>query len=663
MRIVSISLLILMQISFINAQEVERCAMTIQAHEQMMEENEEYRLHHQEWRKKLDKFLSQQGKNPSCTNGPILIPVAIHFDNGIVPAAQETCAIDVAVDQINEMNNEIAGLDADAPLINNFLSCFGAGILGDACIEFCIGQYNHPTGYGLVDGDYAVTFGQVNFNVPSGNYTPVNADWNEYINIYVDDLPGGLLGVSNGIPGNFNGDGVLVDNCVFGTGNISCPGVSFTGASGCYTLYDEGETTAHELGHYLGLYHIWGDNSGCSGSQDMIADTPNMSSSYSGYTGCVNDFTCADLPVTCSSEDMYMNFMSYASDGCMYMFTSDQSDVMNGTAVGEGFTTVSSKCTPPPIAEFIPDTDIVLCDVDCVDFTDQSINSPDSWNWTFTVQSGDIVLDISTSTDQNPTVCVESGTSGSVEIELDVSNITGNDVEVKILNFSFGSGNTYYADMDGDSYGDPNNSMLSCQVPVGYVTDNSDCDDTDDTVYPGAFEFCDGVDNNCDGDTDEECECDGDYLTINTITEEINRAQFTIMSDAVVNTPQDILFTAGDFIEFESGFEVVSGTNFLAMIDDCAVMNADDDDGDEVFRMNEMDIESFSNSVLEEFKNSKTIDFKILDKNGVQMIAGECKPTDLTAVVRDQSLIASEIYFLVLSDQDTKSIKKILFRP
>ena len=337
-----------------HSQEFERCLNTIQSHEQRLEEDEEYRLRNEIWRKAISKIIADRNgrKNPDCSNGPIIIPVAIHYDSGIVPAGQEACAIDVAVDQINEMNNEIAGLDADAFLINNFTSCFGAGILGNACIEFCIGQYGHPSGYGLVDGDYAVTIGQVSFSVPSGNFTPVNSDWDEYINIYVDNLPGGLLGVSNGIPGNFNGDGVLVDNCVWGTGAINCPGANFTGSGSCFSTYDEGETTAHELGHYLGLFHIWGDNFSCGGSQDQIADTPNMANNYSGYLSCGSHSSCSDLPQTCSSEDMYMNFMSYAGDGCMYMFTSDQSDVMNATAVFEGFTTSSPKCLPPPVADF-----------------------------------------------------------------------------------------------------------------------------------------------------------------------------------------------------------------------------------------------------------------------------------------------------------------------
>lgn len=64
---------------------------------------------------------------------------------------------------------------------------------------------------------------------------------------------------------------------------------------------------------------------------------------------------------------------------------------------------------------------------------------------------------------------------------------------------------TWYQDNDGDMYGDPGVSIFAIFQPAGFVTDNTDCDDTDATVNPGAAEVCDGKDNDCDGDVDEGC--------------------------------------------------------------------------------------------------------------------------------------------------------------
>ena len=61
---------------------------------------------------------------------------------------------------------------------------------------------------------------------------------------------------------------------------------------------------------------------------------------------------------------------------------------------------------------------------------------------------------------------------------------------------------TWYEDTDNDGDGDPSSSVDDCTAPNGYVANSDDCDDTDDTVYDGATELCDGLDNDCDGSLD-----------------------------------------------------------------------------------------------------------------------------------------------------------------
>ena len=57
---------------------------------------------------------------------------------------------------------------------------------------------------------------------------------------------------------------------------------------------------------------------------------------------------------------------------------------------------------------------------------------------------------------------------------------------------------TYYADLDGDSYGDPGSTVTDCAAPTGHVTDATDCEDGDAAIHPGAAELCNGVDDDCD---------------------------------------------------------------------------------------------------------------------------------------------------------------------
>jgi len=134
--------------------------------------------------------------------------------------------------------------------------------------------------------------------------------WANYINIFVQPNTG-LLGYSP-LGGSGNGDGVVIDASAFGSGN-GCSGVVPEAP------YDLGRTLTHELGHYLLLDHNWG-NGGCN-SDDEVSDTPNQSEPNYGCP--------ATGTASCNSTDLYMSYMDYTNDACMYMFSGGQATRMN----------------------------------------------------------------------------------------------------------------------------------------------------------------------------------------------------------------------------------------------------------------------------------------------------------------------------------------------
>jgi hypothetical protein len=90
---------------------------------------------------------------------------------------------------------------------------------------------------------------------------------------------------------------------------------------GAATNYNGGRTATHEVGHWLNLRHIWGD---ASCGNDLVADTPTQQTSNGGCPAYPR-LTCGNT----TSGDMFMNYMDYTYDRCMYMFTTGQSTRMD----------------------------------------------------------------------------------------------------------------------------------------------------------------------------------------------------------------------------------------------------------------------------------------------------------------------------------------------
>jgi len=138
-----------------------------------------------------------------------------------------------------------------------------------------------------------------------------------YLNIWVCQLGGGLLGYAQFPGGPPETDGVVLLHSGTGTvGTAAAP-------------YDGGRTATHEVGHWLNLRHIWGDDGeGCSGS-DFVTDTPNQGGPNVGKPTFPR-ISCGNAP----NGDMFMNYMDYTDDAAMFMFTKGQAERMDACLTG-----------------------------------------------------------------------------------------------------------------------------------------------------------------------------------------------------------------------------------------------------------------------------------------------------------------------------------------
>ena len=271
-----------------------------------MEKYPEYKVAKQKVNKETMRWLK---KHPDYSLKSIItIPVVVHI---VWNTNAENISDAQILSQMDVLNDDFRRTNADA---SNTPSVW-QNIAADCEIDFCLATIA-PNGSSTT-GITRTQTSQSSFSIGSDNVKSSSTGgvdpWpqDDYLNIWVCDLGGGLLGYATP-PSNWTNpnDGVVIGYRYFGTtGVVQAP-------------YNKGRTATHEVGHWLNLDHIWGDNN-CG--NDNCNDTPvQQSSNYS----CPNFPSTSNCTGNGSNGDMFMNYMDYTNDACMNLFTADQKSRM-----------------------------------------------------------------------------------------------------------------------------------------------------------------------------------------------------------------------------------------------------------------------------------------------------------------------------------------------
>ncbi|PWJ59084.1 putative secreted protein (Por secretion system target) [Dyadobacter jejuensis] len=279
-------------------------------------------------RSTLTKRANESSQSGTRTNAETTytIPVVFH----VVTNSRITVSQQAIYAQLDTLNKDYGGKNAGRAQV---LSAF-ASLVGEANIQFCLAQRTP-------DGRPSDGIEFTNTTVSSFDYESEDVkyasrggadawDTDRYLNIWICSLSDDILGYAT-----FPDLGPAVEQGVVIDYN------SLPGGSSLY--YSAGKTLTHEVGHFFGLYHIWGDDKGACTGSDEVADTPNQAD----YTQTCRQGEVMDACSRVSPGIMYQNFMDYTPDACLVMFSQGQVTRMRSALENYRMSLATSDgCTP-----------------------------------------------------------------------------------------------------------------------------------------------------------------------------------------------------------------------------------------------------------------------------------------------------------------------------